>query len=130
MKEYILKFIEWTKLKIRINNKNEVFYFHEREIWRASLGYNIGQEQNGKHDMFERPVLILKKFNNDLCWILPLTSKNKKGLYYYQCEYKGRKSTIILSQLKLISGKRLIRKMGVLSEEEFNNIRNRVKNLL
>jgi len=128
MKESIKKFIEWTKLKIRIHLKQEVFYFHEREIWRASLGINIGHEQAGKNEMFERPALILKKFNNDICWVLPLTSRQKVGPYYYRLHNK--KSVVILSQLRLISGQRLVRKIDVMPELEFAKVKEMIKNLL
>jgi hypothetical protein len=36
-------------------------YVHEREVWGCSLGANIGVEADGKHDNFERPVLVLMK---------------------------------------------------------------------
>jgi hypothetical protein len=32
------------------------FYFREKEIWWACLGANIGFEQNGKNENFERPI--------------------------------------------------------------------------
>lgn len=35
--------------------------FYEREIWWCSLGVNIGFEQDGTNDLFERPVLVIKK---------------------------------------------------------------------
>lgn len=43
MDDFIKKFIDWTKLKIRLHLKNEIgIYFYEREVWWASLGVNIG----------------------------------------------------------------------------------------
>ncbi len=61
MRELLVQFVEWTKLKVRIHIKeNSALYFHEREVWWASLGKNIGFEQDGKNKMFERPVLVLK----------------------------------------------------------------------
>ncbi len=74
MKENLIKFIEWTKLKIRIQiSEEEPVYFREKEIWWASLGVNIGYEQDGKNRNFERPVLVLKKFNKNI--LLALNSK-------------------------------------------------------
>ncbi|MFC1720797.1 type II toxin-antitoxin system PemK/MazF family toxin [Patescibacteria group bacterium] len=130
-REILLKFVEWTKLKVRIYiSEEELPYFKEREIWWASLGANIGYEQDGKNEKFERPILILKKFNKDMLWILPLTSKNKTGKYYYQFEYNGEKYSIILSQIRTISSKRLLRKVRTFSEEEFEKVRNLVKEFL
>ena len=94
------------------------------------MGINIGFETDGKNEKFERPVLIIKVFNGEVIWILPLTSKEKIGKYYYLFKFAGRKSTAILSQLRLISSKRLLRKIGKLPENDFKPILQRVKNLL
>ena len=92
-------FTRWLKLKIIIHHSDlGERYFHEREIWWASIGANIGFEQNGKNENYERPVLIIKKFNKEIFWGLPLTSKEKSGKYYFATEYNQRKSFVILSQ--------------------------------
>ncbi len=133
-KEIIEKFKKWIKLKIRIYcSEPKDRYFYDREIWWASLGANIGFEQDGKNDNFERPVLVLKKFNKDVLWILPLTSKDKNTKnkkYYFQTKDKEEVSFIILSQLRLISSKRLLRHLRTLPEEEFNEVRKRVKEFI
>lgn len=128
----IANFIEWTKIKIQLHFtvKEKELYFKEREIWWASLGVNIGFEQDGKNERFERPILVLKKFNKNVLWILPLTSRSRDGKYYYELEYNGRKFQVILSQLRLISSRRLTRKIRRLSAGEFNEIRTRLKGFL
>jgi mRNA interferase MazF len=129
--DYLQLFIAWTKLKIRLHiSPLRELFFHEREIWWASLGVNIGYEQDGKNETFERPILVVKKFNRHILWALPLTSKEKIGKYYYQIEYGGEKSTIILSQLRLISSKRLIRKIRKLPSGEFKKIKDILKSFL
>lgn len=130
--EIVAQLIQWTKLKIRIivAQPKLDFYFHEREIWWASLGINIGFEQNGKNELYERPVLILRKFNKNMFWALPLTSKNRQGSYYFTSEYSQRRYTIILSQLRLMSSKRLLRKIRTLPMDEFINVKNAIKSLL
>ena len=131
MNKQITGIIEWTKLKIRIYLSSDIkFYFKERQIWWASLGANIGFEQDGKNDKFERPVLIFKKFNKYMAWCLPLTSKPKEGKYYYWFNYKDQRGTILLSQIRAISSKRLIRKIGILSYEDFKKVRELVKKLI
>ena len=131
MKDYLIKFIEWAKLKIRMHLKEDNgIYFYEREIWWVSLGINIGYEQDGKNEKFERPVLILKKFNQNTLWALPLTSQNRIGRFYYQFEYEGKKYSVILSQLRLISSKRLLRKIRVLPDIDFEKIRQCIKDLI
>lgn len=69
----------WHKLKKHLDQKANHLKFHDREIWWCSLGINIGREQDGKNADFVRPVLILKIFNNETAWILPLSSKIKSG---------------------------------------------------
>ena len=105
-------------------------YFRKKEIWWCALGLNIGFEQDGKNNNFERPVLVLKKFNKDVLWILPLTSSNKTGKYYFQFEYNGNMYSIILSQIRLISSKRLLRKLRMFPDIEFEKIRELVKKLV
>ena len=126
------EFIKWTRLKVRIHllTRTKGFYFKEREIWWASLGLNIGYEEDGKGRLFERPILILRVFNAEVLWIVPLTSKEKIGKYYHQFEYEQKKYTAILSQLKLISSKRLLRKIRTFPKEGYDDLKNQLKNLL
>ncbi len=125
------RFLKWTRLKLHLHTAPEPeFYFKEREIWWASLGANIGYEQDGKNDTFERPVLVLKKFNKHVLWILPLTSSSKDGPYYFKTKYHEDEYRIILSQLRLVSSKRLTRKIRTLPRPEFDEIRKRIRALL
>lgn len=126
--EIIRIFSAWTKLKIRLHiSEKDPVYFREKEIWWANLGANIGYEQDGKNDNFERPVLILKKFNKDVLWTLPLTrTKKTNNKYYFQLKQGGEDSFVILSQIRLISSKRLSRKMRMIEKEEFDEIKKRM----
>jgi len=130
MKKSLEDFVRWTKLKIRVHLSEPKIYFKEREIWWACLVSNIGFEQDGKHETFERPVLILKIFNLDILWVLPLTSKDRVGKYYFQIEHGDKKYSVILSQLRLVSSKRLLRKIRKISPEEFIKIKSKIKNLI
>lgn len=125
--------IEWTGLKCRLQAAPEGdVYFKEREIWRASIGANLGSEQNGKNELFDRPVLVLKKLNDQMLWVVPMTTAEKRGLYYFPtaCGKDQKRQTAALSQIRAISYKRLTRKQRVLPEEEFEAIRVRLRNLL
>lgn len=87
-----MRFIAWTKLKVRIYLKphEKTVYFDEREIWWDHLGANIGYEQDGKNDNFERPVLVIRKFGKHSMWVLPQTSKPKEGIYYHKYTFDGK----------------------------------------
>lgn len=131
--EILKRFASWTKLKYKLHvaELEEPVYFYEREIWWCALGVNIGFEQDGKNENFERPVLILRKFNEYMVWVLPLTSKDKKDSQFYQeTEYEEGRFFVILSQIRTISSKRLLRKIRTLPEEEFTQVREKVKGFL
>ena len=124
-------FDKWNELKKNLNTREEKILFHEREIWWCSLGVNIGFEENGKNEMFERPVLVIRKFNKFVLWVLPLTRSHKEGDYYYHIEQGDEEdSVVILSQIRLISSKRLLRRMRTIKENEFNDIKGKVKRFL
>ncbi|MBU0661405.1 hypothetical protein KKG22_04495 [Patescibacteria group bacterium] len=66
MRESIKNIFEkWLKKKLHFHTKKEKNpkFFREREVWWASLGKNIGYEMDGKNDLFEIPILILKGYS-------------------------------------------------------------------
>jgi mRNA interferase MazF len=105
---------------------------HEREIWWCSLGLNLGDEQDGKNELFERPVLIFKKFNNRIAWVIPLTTKKKDGPYYAPLHTIGllKISYLILSQIRLVSVKRFRRRVGRISSVQFKEVQQRLVELI
>ncbi len=117
-------FDSWNTQKKAIDNLllDKNIFYHEREVWWGNLGLNIGVETDGKSDNFERPVLIIKKFNSDMVWVLPITSTIKDDLYHYSLHHNTIKGSVILSQLRTISTKRLSRKFGTISNTDFNAI--------
>ena len=128
-KELIKIFTDWTKLKIRIHVLGEIALFPRRkEIWWASLGQNIGVEINGKNDNFERPILVIKTFNPQSSLVAPISGKVKEGKYFVEfINPDGQKNMINLSQLKTISSKRLLRKIGVINGDDFTRVKNVLK---
>ena len=125
-------FDKWNNEKKEVDKKvvNKDLFFYPREIWWCSAGLNIGVEVNGKNENFERPILIIKKFNADMIWALPLTTKEKNNIYHYKLEQEIVNSWVILSQIKTISTKRLLRKVGSISELNFSEVILRVNALL
>ena len=118
-------FNEWHHLKERINNNSANFFFYERDIYFAHLGANIGFEQDDKGSGFERPVVILKKFNAHCGLVVPLTSQKRKGKYYFPFQISSEEKTsfAILSQIRLLDRKRLINKIGVINANTFNALK-------
>lgn len=124
-------FDSWNKEKKAIEtNANETLVFHEREIWWCSIGLNVGDEQDGKNDYFERPVLVVRKFNKKVAWVLPMSTKHKTGIYYHNLEYEGQIFSVLLSQLKLISVKRFKRQIRKISPYQFSIIQDKLIKLI
>jgi mRNA interferase MazF len=120
-------FKDWFTEKNDLHENKVRAFFHEREVWFASVGVNIGFEQDGKHEKFLRPIIVVKKFNNEVCWGIPTTKKNKKGAHYFSFEYKeGEFTTAILSQLRLIDTKRLDYKIGSMKGSDFKEMKKRL----
>ena len=126
----IRNFSQWHKLKSDIEDRNWSPLFREQEIWWCSLGANIGIEEDGKNLLFERPVLVLRKFNKDMLWALPMTSKKKEGRFYHSFPLHNQGRTAILSQLRVLSAKRLIRRIGKISDIQFSSLENALVSLL
>lgn len=120
------KFISWTKLKIRIHFSGKSFMVKEKQIWWASIGQNVGIEQNGKNSNFERPILIFKRFNDDQFWILPITSKIKNDKYYYVFIRDGTQYSVSLSQLRVMDRKRLLRYLDDIKEKDYFKIKEKI----
>ena len=122
---------EWHKKKTDIEHSNDMrVFFHEREVWWCSLGAIVGFEQDGKGGKFVRPVLVFKKFNKEVFWALPLSTRIKKSKFYANLDLgDGISRVAIISQLRLIDGKRLIDKIGVIDESNYEDIQKAVINL-
>ena len=114
----------WNMVKKNINAKriNDNFFFSEGEIWWCHVGLNVGVETDGKEKSFRRPILIIKKFNKEMFWVMPLTSREKSGGYYHRIDHNNGPSWICLSQLKALSTKRLIKKVGMISDRDFEKV--------
>ena len=118
-------FNNWNTLKQQLSEREATTFCNKREIWWCSIGMNIGTELYGKNDLFERPVLVLKVYNKETIFVLPLTSKVKEGKYHVEVPLGGVTSCAVLSQGKTISTKRLSRKVGRVSKNDFRNIYNK-----
>jgi mRNA interferase MazF len=119
----------WFTRKANLDENDGTALFKEREVWWCSLGKNIGFEQDGVGDLFTRPVVILKKFNVHTCLIIPLTSQEKVGKYYFSIGViNGVSNIAILSQIRFIDRKRLVRKLAKLEAETFKNLYNATQN--
>ncbi|MCX6790354.1 MAG: type II toxin-antitoxin system PemK/MazF family toxin [Candidatus Kaiserbacteria bacterium] len=130
-------FTLWTPIKKELNNSDDTrLFFHEREVWYCHLGENIGFEQDGSDDTFLRPVVIIRKFNNEIFWGVPLTRTQKDLSFYFafniqfEVGVSEEKSSAILSQIRLIDAKRLRRMIGYITMEDFTLLKKKLIALL
>ena len=124
-------FDTWNNIKKDLHENKVRVFFHEREIWFASIVINIGFEEDGKGSKFLRPVIIIKKFTNDLFLGISTTRTRKNGKYYFEFSYKqGVITYAILSQIKIMDSKRLKYKTGIVEESVFIEIKRRIITLL
>jgi len=124
-------FPKWNLLQNHLEKRKKLPSFQEREIWWASFGINLGSEMCGKGEHLVRPILVIKKFNRDLLFVLPLSSKHKNNCeYYYKFLLNSKKQSALLSQVRVISAKRLLNKEGKVSEKLFEEIKEVLEEVL
>ncbi len=124
-------FQKWHKKKEQVNDIEKRPFFHEREIWFCHLGVNVGFEQDGIGEDFQRPIVIIRKFNNEICWIVPLSKTEKRNKYYFAFQFDAMTTSVaIISQIRLLDAQRLSRKIGEMNVEDFKGLKNKIKALL
>ncbi|MDA1169501.1 MAG: type II toxin-antitoxin system PemK/MazF family toxin [bacterium] len=120
-------FDTWNKEKKRLNESTPKVFFHDREVWWCKLGINVGFEQDGKSEQFSRPVVILKTYSINAALVVPLTSKDKKGTYYFDLgKIGGRDAKAVLSQVRFIDKRRLLKKFDVVNKELFEKLQSAI----
>jgi len=114
----------WNARQQALQNSTPPPYFKEREVWWCALGVNVGHEEDGKGQDFSRPVLIVRKFGT-LFYAVPLSTTTRRGPFYHPFTYKPERgeSVALLSHMRALDSRRLIRKDGMASTQEFQAIR-------
>lgn len=124
-------FDKWNGKKKEIHKDGEAPFYNEREIWWCALGTNVGFEQDGTGKNFDRPIVVIRGFSKNIFLGLALTGKKREGKYYFYIgKVEGRDSSAILSQIRLIDSKRLIRKIETLRDDKFKTLKEALKKLI
>ena len=115
----------WNQQKKAIDARPPVVVFAQpRDVWFCSLGRNVDVEMNGGGEKFSRPVLVIKPFNRRMVWVIPLTTKPKAHDFHYRfTDPFGNEVAANVAQLRLISTKRLERRIYKLNDAEFERVR-------
>lgn len=113
----------------RLTSNNES-YFKERDVFWASIGINIGYEQDGKGEIFSRPVLIVKKYGKNIFFGILLSTQIKEGSFFFSFDLNLQKSNALLVQGRTYDSKRLENKIGKISQEDFIKLKIKFRELL
>jgi mRNA interferase MazF len=126
-------FDRWNEIKKRLSHDAPLppAFPKNGEVWMCTLGKNLGREQNGGPGDFSRPVLVVQKFNNEMFWVVPLSTKQKDRDFYFNFDDpSGAHVAAVLAQLRLVSINRLRRDIYVLPASLFGEVRNRLRAFL
>ena len=113
----------WNEKKKAVHDRRDTerLFFRAHEIWWAHLGVNVGYEQDGTGPDFERPVVVLKKYNAQVFLAVPLSTTAKVGPYYFDVGLvAGKNAKAIISQIRLLDRNRLINHIGTLEPQIFD----------
>ncbi|MES2023875.1 MAG: type II toxin-antitoxin system PemK/MazF family toxin [Patescibacteria group bacterium] len=126
-------FDNWNTQKKLVEINNREVFGYPREVWWCSFGVNVGAEVDGKNENFERPVIIMRVYNKETMLVLPTTGREKRDNYHISVEVNSvnartgehfKKTVYVkLTQARVISNKRLLRKVDVIGEKEFEIIK-------
>ncbi len=122
--KYIKDFDRWNEKKKQTDSEIEErsLFMYEREVWWCALGVNIGSEIDGKNENFERPVLIVRVISRNGFFGVPLTSKKKGHRYEVAVRHDKGISFTNISQLRFLSKRRMLRKIGTVLENDFGKV--------
>ena len=121
----------WNEQKKRTHERPRALFYHDRELWWCTLGVNVGSEQDGSGGEYRRPILVLKGLGPDTCLAIPLTtSARTHPLRPSIGKVEGKDAHALLSQMRVIDTKRLVRKIGYLDKTIFEEIRKTVRGML
>ena len=123
-------FDNWNINKKRVHKEEKKVMFYEREVWWCA-GINIGVEIDGKHELFSRPAIIVRKFNKEMSLIVPTTAQNKNNKYYFSVSGDdGKTYNACLSQIRVISSKRLLRKIGTINRVDYEGLLDKITQMV
>lgn len=121
----------WNEKKKETQERREAPFYNQREIWWCTLGINVGFEQDGSGEEFRRPILILRGLSAHTCLAVPLTtSKRPHPLRPSIGTVDGKEAFALLSQLRVIDTKRLVRKIGRLETSKFKAIKKAARDVI
>ena len=116
-------FDKWNIIKKKTEDKDKRPKIKLGDVYWCRLGLNIGFEQDGKNDNYKRPVVVIKKYTQNVVFVLPLTTKLHNTDWYFDIYIKGESNQVILNQGKTIDTKRFEKFIVNLPENKIHQIK-------
>lgn len=105
-------FEQWSFYKQQLDARDiSRLYYKEREIWFCSIGINVGWEEDGKNETFDRPVIILKKYWPSLFLGVPCSSADSRHARLYKIQEADAEFLVLISQMRVFDARRLRRRI-------------------
>lgn len=127
------EFDQWNNIKRQTDKAQRNVGFRQRDIFWTRVGKNIGFEEYGKGNEFQRPVLIVRKLTSNIFIGLPLTSSIRDNDYFYSFSYNSKKGLVensaMILQVRTFDKRRLMGKIGTMNKEDFNNTLEKIRRL-
>lgn len=117
VRRYKKEFERWNIVKQKINNKKKVkVNIRSGDIRWIIFGVNVGSEIDGKGESFLRPALVVNVSGKNTALVIPMSTKIKDIPGYLSFEWKGQVVSLCISQMKVISQKRILHRLGRIAD--------------
>ena len=124
---HIKDFDKWNNVKKNLNKEERKITIRRGEIRWVSLGINIGSEIDGKGESFSRPALIVHVIGNHFALVIPMSTKIKDIAGYVPFEWKDKTFSLCVHQTKVVSQKRILRRLGRVSDNKLQKHKDEIK---
>lgn len=123
-------FDDWNMVKQSLDSEHKPPLFNEGQVWWCSVGLNVGFETYGKNKLFNRPVIIIKKYSRFTFFGLPMTSRQKEHKSYYPFYFNGVHGSILIQQGRSFDSRRLGERIGQIPSDQLEIIKKALKDNL
>ena len=125
---YFKDFDTWNIVKKRLQAEEREINIRKGEIRWVSFGVNVGSEIDGKGRSFARPALIVHVVGSKLALIVPITTKIKDIPGYVRFEWKDKINALCVHQMRIVSQKRILDRMGKISSNKLAKCKDDIAN--
>ena len=124
---YFKDFDTWNGAKKRVQRETRSINIRAGEVRWVAVGVNIGDEIDGKGTSFTRPSLVVTVSGSSTALIVPMSTKTKDITGYIVLKWKEKRVSFCIHQMRVVSQKRILKRVGKLSDRKFQYIKNEIK---